>query len=67
MVMLPDLTAWLRASLKEARAKNREAARRGSNLEKWEAAGRADAISDVLVMLGDPPDQLRGKPHLWRT
>ena len=65
MVMLPDLTAWLRASLKEARAKNRDAARRGSNLEKWEAAGRADAISDVLVMLGDPPDPIRGKPERW--
>jgi hypothetical protein len=65
MVMLPDLTKWLRASLKEARAASKEAARRGANVQKWEATGRADAISDVLVMLGDPPDLLRGKPERW--
>jgi hypothetical protein len=65
MVMLPDLTKWLRASLKEARAKARTAARIGANAEKWDAIGRADALSDVLVMLGDPPDQLRGKPERW--
>jgi hypothetical protein len=65
MVMLPDLTKWLRSSLKEARAKAKTAARTGANAEKWDAIGRADALSDVLVMLGDPPDQLRGKLERW--
>lgn len=65
MVHLADLTKWLRASLKEARATAKEAARRGANVQKWEAIGRADTISDVLAMLGDPPDLLRGKPERW--
>ena len=65
MVHLADLTKWLRVSLKEARATSKEAARRGANVQKWEATGRADAISDVLLMLVDPPDLLRGKPERW--
>lgn len=65
MVMLPDLTKWLRASLKDARSKAKTAARIGANVEKWDAIGRADALSDVLVMLGDPPDPLRGRPERW--
>ena len=28
-------------------------------------AGKADAFSEILEMLGQPFDPLAGKPHLW--